>query len=618
LARATALLAVLVGFVAAAVYANTLGYGFVYDDWSQVLGNRWISSLGNLPHVFASGVWEFEGGVSNYYRPVMHLAYMLTYKVSGLDPWAYHAANVLLHATVSVLVFWLALDVVRRAGAPGIDARWAALAAGLAYATHPVLSEAVAWVACVPELTFTAMALASLLLYARSDRMWSASYLASVAVFFMALLSKETAITVPVLLVAWDLSFRRPLPRSLVAAARYLPFALAGAAYVAIRFTAMPSLAPVRRHATMTTSQYLINALPLFAKYLGKLLWPIQLSAYHPLHPILTLASPSGLVSLGVTLAFIGATILAFLRFRPAFFALAVVAVPLLPVLYVPLLGENTFTERYLYLPAVGLALLLALAISAMVARRPGLRLAAGALVGLVVAGAAVTTVRRSQVWKDDESLWKDAVAQYPDSGAARGELGIAYMDRGLDALAGEQFREAVRLDPTLPRVHNNLGMLLERGGNFDEAMRHFQRAIELNPRLKKAYANRANALARRGFTELAVRDLLAALALDPEMTEARLNLGNLYSQLGRRTEAMEQFRIAMRTRPDSAEVYLQIGTACGEWGDLPCAVENLQLAKGMSPRDPIIRRNLAQAYRMAGRRLEAEQELRRASELER
>jgi Flp pilus assembly protein TadD len=87
---------------------------------------------------------------------------------------------------------------------------------------------------------------------------------------------------------------------------------------------------------------------------------------------------------------------------------------------------------------------------------------------------------------------------------------------------------------------------------------------------------------------------------------------------MGRRAEAEEQFRIAKTREPENAEVYLQIGTACGEWGDLACALENLQRAARMSPRDPIIRRNLAQALRMTGRPQEADRELRMANELER
>jgi hypothetical protein len=83
-------------------YFNALFNGFVYDDLFQVVENHWIKDTRYLPDIFTQGVWGFAAGkTSNYYRPVMHLIYMLTYHIFGLHAWGFHFVNILFHAGVS-------------------------------------------------------------------------------------------------------------------------------------------------------------------------------------------------------------------------------------------------------------------------------------------------------------------------------------------------------------------------------------------------------------------------------------------------------------------------------------------------------------------------------------
>src|SRR3990172_3038785 len=97
---------VLVLLVSFAVYFNSLFNDFVYDDHYQVLENSWIKDIGSLPEIFSTSVVGFLGsGVSNTYRPAMHLIYMFDYHIFGLHPWGYHLVNILVHGAVSVLVF---------------------------------------------------------------------------------------------------------------------------------------------------------------------------------------------------------------------------------------------------------------------------------------------------------------------------------------------------------------------------------------------------------------------------------------------------------------------------------------------------------------------------------
>ena len=133
-----------------ALYFNTLYNGFVWDDLYQVQLNAWIRSFKFLPDILARNSWEFAGKGSNFYRPGMHLGYMVVYHFSGLAPWGYHLLNILFNMAVSVMVFLLALEVFETGGIPSRRAFGIAFFSALLFTAHPVHTEAVAWIASFP------------------------------------------------------------------------------------------------------------------------------------------------------------------------------------------------------------------------------------------------------------------------------------------------------------------------------------------------------------------------------------------------------------------------------------------------------------------------------------
>src|SRR3989338_389902 len=102
--------------VSIGVYLNTLPNEFVYDDEGQVLKNLWIKDIRNIPEIFLSNVWAFidKEYLSNYYRPLMHMIYMIDYYIFGLKPWGFHLTNIIFHAGVSVLVFIIASMLINQ------------------------------------------------------------------------------------------------------------------------------------------------------------------------------------------------------------------------------------------------------------------------------------------------------------------------------------------------------------------------------------------------------------------------------------------------------------------------------------------------------------------------
>src|ERR1019366_7612240 len=153
----TFLILFLLGFLP---YVNTLFNNFVYDDYFQVVQNPYVHSFRYLRQIFTTTVWSFQGaqGVTNYFRPIMTLGYLLTYQIAGAIPFSFHLASLVLNG----LAVWLVFYLLRRFSGE----RVALIAAGL-FALHPIHTESVAWIAAVTDLELTVFYLATFLLYLR-------------------------------------------------------------------------------------------------------------------------------------------------------------------------------------------------------------------------------------------------------------------------------------------------------------------------------------------------------------------------------------------------------------------------------------------------------------------
>jgi hypothetical protein len=194
---------------------------------------------------------------------------------------------------------------------------------------------------------------------------------------------------------------------------------------------ALGGFAPQRRYEMLNSYQYVINVFPLFIHYLEKLLLPLDLNAFYVFHPIASLLELKGILSFIGTIVFLVFLCLALKKNSVVFLGLLFVTVPLLPVLYIPALGENTFTERYLYLPSAGYVLVLAVFLSWAMEKLPragrGITIVSIAIIGLYTAW----TIDRNTVWKNNFNLWSDTVKKSPESAMAHDGLGIAYASKG-------------------------------------------------------------------------------------------------------------------------------------------------------------------------------------------
>ena len=210
----------------------------MFDDDLLVRSNYWLRDIRYIPTIFTSNLFGFDADnpICNYYRPLVNVFLMLTYHIFGPHPWGFHLVNILFHTANSVLVFLLASSLHAEFPPSNRGGRLAPFSAAfvcaLLFATHPVHTEAVAWVAGLSDVSYTCFYLISLFLYIRSIRTsqsLTGARTLSVYAFFLAMLCKEPALTLPALLIAHDLALGEGPILAAGTLKRYLPYLAAAA-----------------------------------------------------------------------------------------------------------------------------------------------------------------------------------------------------------------------------------------------------------------------------------------------------------------------------------------------------------------------------------------------------
>jgi tetratricopeptide (TPR) repeat protein len=539
-------------------YLNILFNGFVYDDDAQLVKNPYVRSFQYLKEIFTTNVWSFRGAgsITNYFRPMMTLGYLFCYQLFGMRPYGFHLFSLLLHVLVVCLVF---VVTERLTG----DRVWA-FVAGALFALHPIHTESVDWIAAVTDLEVTFFYLLTFgifLAVARPGGRASKALLAAMGVaFVLALLSKEQAMTLPALATVYEHFYRgdrseTSAPQKL---ARYGLLWLVGVTYVLCRIHFFGALAPREGFAQLTPQQIVLSAIALVGQYVWKLLWPARLCAFYVFHASKSLFDLRVLAGLLVLLAF-AALFLVCWRSRErnvrfASFAILWFFATLAPVLNAHWVAVNVFTERYLYLPSVGVAWLVGLGASKLWSRtapRPAQRRAL-VLAGLVVGGLfAARTVIRNRDWNNDIALYNRTLELSPDAYIILNNLGTVYWDQGAEYKAENAWKRSLAINPHYGVVLNNLGMVASRRHQYAEALGFFQRAIEAKPSLPDPHLNLGETYLLMGQTGAAEPQLRAAVALSTLNTRAHNKLGQLLVETGRLDEAEEQFRASVLVEPN-------------------------------------------------------------------
>jgi len=554
-----------------AAFWPALGGGFIWDDDAHVTRPELRS---------VQGLWRIwtELGATQQYYPVLHSAFWLEHRVWGDGALGYHLANVVLHLLACGLLYL----VMRRLALPG------ALLAASVFAVHPVCVESVAWVSEQKNTLSAVFYFAAALAYLRFDSQRRARwYVAGLALFALALLSKSVTATLPaaILVVLWWKRGRLSLKADVFPLLPWIAVGAGGGAltawvertYVGARGTAFSLGAPERILVAGRASWF----------YLGKLLWPADLVFIYPRWTLDRHDLGQYLFPLGAV-AVLGLLFLLRGRSRGTLAAALLYVGTLFPALGFVDVYPFVFSfvaDHFQYLAAaIAIAALAAGSAGAAARLTPRMQPAAYgagvALVGLL----AFLSWRQCGNYRDVETLYRSVLARNPASWLAHDNLGVVLVQKGRPEEAVAHYREAIRLNPTYPEAYNNLGNLLAKGGRFAEAEEAYAGALRARPSFAAAEYNWGNALNQAGRYSLAEAHFRNAVGLGASHAEVHYGLANALANSGRLPEAVVEYRQALALAPGFAEAHANLGLALAEQGQFQEAIPEIEEAVRLRP----------------------------------
>ena len=590
-------------------YLNTLLNGFVYDDTMQILENPYIRSFDHLKEIFSTTVWSYIGdmGGSNYYRPMITFGYLICYQLFGLLAYGFHLTNLVLHAATVCILFFVSAELFE-------DRALAWLAAGL-FAVHPIHSESVAWIAAVTDLQMTLFYLLGFWCFLRVARPGGGksqrAQLGMVLCLVLGLLSKEQALTLPILATLYEHFYRddRQETRWHQKVSRYGMFWLVAVAYLVFRTQLLGAFAPILQRPDLNWTQTILSAFALMGQYLGKLLWPVHLNAFYVFEKSTSFLDPRVWAGVGGLILCAVVFGLFWRRDRRVSFGILWLLATLAPVLNAQWLAANAFTERYLYLPSVGFCWMLAWVgtggwIWAKERGKVWRRAMALALAVLALLWVA-RIVTRNRDWNNDLTLYASTLASEPNAWHIRNNLGYALLLRGDRAGAKKEWLAALAIKPENDIVLSNLGVVSKEEKRFPEAVEYFKRALSIDSKYTDAHLHLAETYLEMGRTELARKHLRATVTLSPLNIQGRNLLGELHLQRGEVARAEEQFAKSVASTPNAGG-YHGLGDVSLSRGNREAAERDYQRALSLDPFDSHAHFQLAMLYAAAHRTTDA------------
>lgn len=504
--------ALLIAALVLCLYSVSLGHNFLFDEENIILRNPLIRSFTLVPELFRHGYFYFEGRAADwqqYYRPLTSLTFTVDHFFWKFDPFGYNLTNLLLHLTVSILLFRLLALVLR--------SEWPAFLAAFLWSIHTIHTEAVTYTASRGDLLGAMLALSAMLLYARERK------IAALAAYGLALFSKESLLLFPLMIASLEAGvLKRGWRKAVLNAA---PFFAAALLFFMFRklFSPVP-LGPPSDEPPGALLRMLSMG-RAFTDYLQAVLFPeafkfcksISFAGHFAERRVIETAA------LGVLLA---AAWLAALRRRGAvFFGLSIFLIGLIP--YSQLIHfYPEWAEHYLYIPSMGLAVLFGKALSRLPLRFPARGAWLLGTIYLLYAGfLGVRTWQRNEFYKDTEKYYRRlAESDSPYAYYGYQNLARIAIERGRWDEAVVPLKTASMIEPSSDITHNLLGLVELHALRMSEAIAHFEEAFRLSGDTKYL-ANAGTALIRSGAYAESIRMFEAVWRSAPAQLSVYTNL---------------------------------------------------------------------------------------------
>ena len=560
-----------------ASYFNALFADFVWDDVLFIVNNPYMKSFRFLPKFFIQDFWSIYIKTINvkYYRPLLAASFMLDYALWGNNPFGYHLTNVIFHILASILVFLFVQLLVEK--------RFIAFVSALLFSVHPVHTEVVSFISgrvdSVP-LVFYLLSLILFLIYSSHKRI--IFYLLSLACFGVSLLTKEMAVTLPLIAICIDYFFLSAC--NLRETIKKIPklhfgfFVILGL-YLMMRRYAMGvfCLAVTNKINSFifgtATLWRIFTAVKISFKYIKLLFWPYSLNVEYLFPPANSLFEPEVLSGVILICLLLYIAIKNSKRQPILSFSILWFFITILPVSNIIPQG-NIFAERYTYTPSLGFCIAVAFLFSRLLQKDIKTHLfnwkkSIYVIICLLIVAQGRVTYERNKAWDNDFTLWYDAVKKSPQVPRVHLNLGRAYYKFNNMDSAMLEAKIALELYPSYSDAYFFIGKIYLKSGQIDKAIEIFEELLKFQPSMAvMAYNGLSIAYGINGDLDKAIEAGENSLKIDSEFRDTLSNLAINYERAGFVDKAIDMYNNYLKLDPYNAKINFDIGQLYSKKGD--------------------------------------------------
>ncbi len=597
--------AVIVFFLVLAVltaYWAVRSHDFVnYDDGAYVYENPIVRK--GLSREGLS--WAFSTTETGNRHPLTWISHMLDCSLFGPDPRAAHTTNLMLHIINTLLLFGLLRSLT--------GDLWRSAVVAAFFGVHPINVESVAWISQRKNIVSTLFWFLSLFAYGRYVcRPNIARYAIVVCLFVLGLSAKPMLITLPLTLLLLDiwplgrvrfpstgrLKEKFSLPSRPIL--EKVPLLLFSGAAGLLTLFAQQREGAVRSLDAIPLGIRAANAVVSYMKYLAKLIWPGDYAVLYPFPA--HISTGMVLAAIMVLTAISYMSLVGLRRYPYATVGWLWYLGTLFPVIGLIQVGAQAMADRYAYVPAVGIFIMLVWGVSDLTARWRHRTVPLIASVALVLSVLMGVTLEQVNIWKNSITLFSHALDVTTANHTAHNNLGLALMDAGRIDEAVSHFEAVLRLKPRYKKAVNNIGVALAKQKKWAEAIPYYEEALKIDPDYAHALFNLGSAWLMMDRLDLAIRYLSKASALSTKDPLVYNNLGIAYFRMGKAETAVYLLKEALRLAPDYADAHNNLGIALTSLGRPAEAVFHLRRALHIDAEHPDAVENLDRAVKVRSR----------------
>ncbi|XP_063496406.1 protein O-mannosyl-transferase TMTC1 isoform X6 [Symphalangus syndactylus] len=629
-------------------YGRSLQGEFVHDDVWAIVNNPDVRPGAPLRwSIFTNDFWGkgmAENTSHKSYRPLCVLTFKLNIFLTGMNPFYFHAVNVILHCLVTLVLMYTCDKTV-------FKNRGLAFVTALLFAVHPIHTEAVAGIVGRADVLACLLFLLAFLSYNRSldQGCVGGSFPSTVSPFFLmlslflgtcAMLVKETGITVFGVCLVYDLfSLSNKQDKSYLRASSnrnflltmrpFLKRAILVLSYVLVilyfRLWIMGGSMPLfsEQDNPASFSPYILTRFLTYSYLLAFNVWlllaPVTLCydwqvGSIPLVETIWDMRNLATILLAVVMALLSLHCLAAfkrLEHKEVLVGLLFLVFPFIPASNLFFRVGFVVAERVLYMPSMGYCILFVHGLSKLCTwlNRCGATTLIVSTVLLLLL-FSWKTVKQNEIWLSRESLFRSGVQTLPHNAKVHYNYANFLKDQGRNKEAIYHYRTALKLYPRHASALNNLGTLTR---DTAEAKMYYQRALQLHPQHNRALFNLGNLLKSQEKKEEAITLLKDSIKYGPEFADAYSSLASLLAEQERFKEAEEIYQTGIKNCPDSSDLHNNYGVFLVDTGLPEKAVAHYQQAIKLSPSHHVAMVNLGRLYRSLGENSMAEEWYKRA-----